>query len=110
MTDLETEMTASLDRNGKGGMLAVLKGIDGVVGGPAYSFTNETTTGIYRAGSNDLRVSIAGTDRAKVNASGLAADTISELTPSRMAGLLRRARLILQVLPLPILGRSPLLI
>jgi hypothetical protein len=80
MTDLETEMTASLDRNGKGGMLAVLKGIDGVVGGPAYSFTNETTTGIYRAGSNDLRVSIAGTDRAKVNASGLAADTISELT------------------------------
>jgi hypothetical protein len=28
MTDLETEMTASLDRNGKGGMLAVLKGID----------------------------------------------------------------------------------
>lgn len=63
--DLESEITASLDRNGKGGMLARLRGVDGTSALPAYAFTSETTLGLYRAGSGDLRSSSNGTDIQK---------------------------------------------
>lgn len=61
-TDLSSEITNSLDRNGKGGMLARLRGVDGTSALPAYAFTSETTLGMYRAGSGDLRFSSNGTD------------------------------------------------
>lgn len=61
MADISSEITASLSRNGDGGMLAALRGVDGSVSAPAFSFTSETGTGLYRAGSNDVRLSIGGT-------------------------------------------------
>lgn len=60
--DITAEITSSLDRNGKGGMLARLRGVDGTAALPAYAFTSETTLGMYRAGSGDLRIASNGTD------------------------------------------------
>lgn len=62
MDDFSSEITNSLDRNGKGGMLAALRGIDGVIGGPAYSWTSETNSGMYRAAAGDVRISVLGVD------------------------------------------------
>lgn len=62
MTDFSTEITASLSRGGKGGMLAALRGVDGLISAPAYSWTSETGSGFYRAGAGDVRISVLGTD------------------------------------------------
>jgi hypothetical protein len=84
MTDVATEMTASLSRTGKGGMLAPLKTINGTAGAPVYTFTNFPTSGWYIAGAGDVRMSITGTDRLKVLATGIevigAAGTEAQIT------------------------------
>ena len=38
---------------------------------PSLSFASEANTGIYRSGSNAFNISIVGTDRLEVNATGL---------------------------------------
>jgi len=45
--------------------------VDGSVGSPAINFANETTTGIYRAGSGEFDISILGNKRLTVSASGI---------------------------------------
>ena len=44
---------------------------NGSAANPSLSFASEATTGIYRSGSGAFNISILGTDRAEVNASGL---------------------------------------
>ena len=61
MSDLASEITNSLDRNGQGGMLAPLKLVDGSVSLPAYTFTNETNTGWFFNATGDVRFTILGT-------------------------------------------------
>jgi hypothetical protein len=70
LTDVATEMTDSLSRTGKGGMLAPLKTINGTVGAPVYTFTNFPTSGMYIAGVGDVRMAISGVDRMRWLASG----------------------------------------
>jgi|19_taG_2_1085344.scaffolds.fasta_scaffold00082_16 hypothetical protein len=62
LTDLKTEMTDSMSRSGKGGMLssAQLKADDGTVSLPGIVFGNETASGLYRAGASDVRLAING--------------------------------------------------
>ncbi len=60
MADLAVEMTSSLDRNGKGGMLAPFKFLDGNEGAPGLTFTADPSMGIYRAGVKDMRASVGG--------------------------------------------------
>lgn len=62
MGDIEDEITASLSRNGDGAMLAALELAAGTVSAPGLSFSAETTTGLYRNASNDIRFSVASTD------------------------------------------------
>lgn len=62
MGDLAVEIAGSLDRYGRGGMLAQFKAFDGVVGIPGISFSNEPKSGMYRAASNDVRLAINGAD------------------------------------------------
>lgn len=59
--DVGTEITSSLDRSGRGGMLAALKLTDGTISAPGMSFTSEVNSGIYRAATNDVRLSINST-------------------------------------------------
>lgn len=60
MADVAEELTNSLDRNGRGGMLAPFKFLDGDVTAPGITWTSEPTSGIFRNGLSDMRWSIAG--------------------------------------------------
>lgn len=71
MADLASELTNSLDRNGRGGMLAPFKLIDGSAAAPAFSFQTEPSTGFYRYALNDFRVSVGGSDVVKFTPTGL---------------------------------------
>lgn len=62
LSDLGSEVTNSLDRNGKGGMLAALRGVDGTSAAPAFSWTSETNSGLYRNASNDIRMGVGATN------------------------------------------------
>lgn len=59
--DLATEMTDSLSRSGKGGMLSVLKIADGAVSAPGLAFTSEPSSGLYRIGAADFAISVTNT-------------------------------------------------
>ena len=50
LADIATEITNSLDRSGKGGMLAPLALPNGTNSAPSLAFSTETNTGLYRAG------------------------------------------------------------
>ena len=69
--DQAVELTDSLSRSGKGGMLAPLRGVSGSAANPAFSFTDETGTGTYRASAGEVRVAVGGTDIFRYTATGL---------------------------------------
>lgn len=68
MTDLGTEITASLNRSGKGGMLAGLKGFAGTVSLPGFTFTGETSSGLYYPTAGNIGVTILGSNVASFEA------------------------------------------
>lgn len=57
--------TTTFSVNGNGTILAG----DGTISNPAYSFVNNTSTGWYSAGANDIRFSLGGTIRLQVTGS-----------------------------------------
>ena len=60
MSDLGTEIQDSLNRSGKGGMLAGLKGYAGTVSSPGYAWSTETASGFYLKSANNIGMAIAG--------------------------------------------------
>lgn len=68
--DLAVEMTNSLDRQGRGAMLAPLRLQAGTAGAPALTFNGDPDTGLYRAGNNDIRFQVDGAQSMQFNASG----------------------------------------
>lgn len=79
MDDIASELTDSLSRSGKGAMLAALKLYAGSVSAPGLSFSDETNTGFYRAGSGDIRFSRSGVDVLIIDDKNL---TITATNPS----------------------------
>jgi hypothetical protein len=71
MADVGQALTDSLSRSGKGGMLASLRGLDGSAGVPAWSWTNEPSTGRYRAGPGQVVESVLGQPVVRYLATGL---------------------------------------
>lgn len=63
LSDVAAELTNSLDRNGRGGMLAPFTFVDGSVGSPGITWTSETATGFYRNATADMRVTVGGVDK-----------------------------------------------
>lgn len=55
-SDIGAEITDSLNRSGKGGMLAQLKLTDGTAAAPSPSYTSAADMGVWRNGANDFRV------------------------------------------------------
>jgi hypothetical protein len=51
--DLSTEITSSLDRSGRGAMLAPLQCSNGTVSLPSLTFGTDPDTGLYRIGANN---------------------------------------------------------
>jgi hypothetical protein len=80
--DLAAEVTNSLDRQGRGAMLAPLALSDGSSSLPGLTFGSETNTGLYRAGTGDIRVQVASTQVARFQTSGttLGVTTTAALT------------------------------
>lgn len=54
LTDIATEMTDSLDRSGKGPMLAALQLADGSSGAPGLTFGSDNTLGLYKSAAGTI--------------------------------------------------------
>ena len=52
--------TDSLSRTGLGGMLAAFTLVDGTASAPAFAFTNESNSGLWRAGAGDVEMTVLG--------------------------------------------------
>lgn len=71
MTDIATALTGSLPVNGSAPMTGQLKLSDGVVGAPALTWNNETTSGWYRVGAGDYGFSILNSKILEISATFL---------------------------------------
>lgn len=60
LNDVASVLTASLDRNGNGHMLAPIQTPSGTVGAPSHSFTTDTATGLYLISPSRLGLAIGG--------------------------------------------------
>ncbi len=65
MTDIATALTDSLSRTGSGGMLVPFENADGTVSLPGITWSNQNNLGFYRPGLDEMRVSVAGVDKAR---------------------------------------------
>jgi hypothetical protein len=62
LDDVSSALSDSLDRYGRGGMLAPFEFSDGTNFLPGATWTNETSTGLYRFDGGDLRMSVLTQD------------------------------------------------
>ena len=60
---------------------------NGSAANPSLSFASEPTTGIFRSGSGSFNITILGTNRAEVNASGLAVTGTGNFTGGVLGGI-----------------------
>jgi hypothetical protein len=72
MSDVASGLTDSLDRYGRGTMLSAFKLTDGAAATPALTWNSEASSGLYRAGSHDIRLSVAGVDMLQATDAGIA--------------------------------------
>lgn len=70
MNDLAASVTDSLDRYGRGGMVAPFRVVDGTVSTPAIAFTGETNTGLYRPSAGVVSVSVLGVEKQTWTSAG----------------------------------------
>ena len=84
LSDIAQALTDSLDRNGRGTMLAPMKFADGTVAAPGIAFSTEVSTGIYRPGTSSMAVTLLGTEVARFTAAGL--NVIGTLSANAIAG------------------------
>lgn len=81
LNDVATEMTNSLDRQGRGGMLAPLQLTSGTLVTPGLNWVIEPGSGLYRAGAGDIRYGVAGTGVLKLQSA-----LVSTLVPLTVTG------------------------
>jgi hypothetical protein len=67
LNDISVALSDSLDRDGRGGMRASFQFADGTVSDPGIQWSNDNSTGIYRAGLGDMRVTVSGLDLFRWN-------------------------------------------
>lgn len=58
LNDIKTEITNSLDRQGRGAMLAPLQIVSGTAAAPGLTGSAEPSSGLYRAAAGDWRFSV----------------------------------------------------
>lgn len=75
LADVAQGITDSLDRSGRGSMLAQLKLVDGTAGTPGLGFANEPSTGLYRIGAGQIGFSIATSLMMTLSSVGLGIGT-----------------------------------
>lgn len=84
--DIAAELTNSLDRNGRGGMLAPFKIADGDVTTPGLGFLNDPNCGLYRIGADDIAVSVGGVKVMELIPTSITIPVIVLLTIAGAAG------------------------
>ena len=68
LDDIAEALTNSLDRQGRGGMLAPFKFANGLQTEPSITWSNEPNTGFWRPGTvGDMRLSVLGSDLMRWN-------------------------------------------
>lgn len=70
-SDIGAEITNSLDRSGRGGMLASLRLFDGTEALPGVAFGLDTNSGIYRSGADAWYFVANGVAKGGVTATGM---------------------------------------
>lgn len=60
LSDMASALTGSVAANGETTITGSLKGANGAVGTPAYSFASDLDTGLYRAGANNPAIAAGG--------------------------------------------------
>lgn len=70
MADVAQSITDSLDRNGRGSMLAPFKNIDGTLPLPGITWGNEPSTGIWRSNTSTMTFVTAAANMGQVSATG----------------------------------------
>lgn len=70
MSDIATALTDSLDRNGRGGMLAPFKIFDGTLSSPGLGFLNEPSLGIYRSAAGVMNLVAGGASQIEITTGG----------------------------------------
>lgn len=80
LSDVANELTNSLDRNGRGSMLAPFKNIDGTQALPGITYGNEPSTGFWRKATAVIGVAIAANEVANFNAAGLSVTGVVNAT------------------------------
>jgi hypothetical protein len=80
MSDIGAELTNSLDRTGRGGMLAPFRIFDGTISQPGLGFNNEVGLGIWRSGTGVMQFVAAGVNLFRID-SGLGA----AVSPTKLA-------------------------
>jgi hypothetical protein len=81
-SDIESEITDSLDRSGKGPMLAPMRLTNGTNAAPSLTFDSETTAGLYRVSSGILAMTFNGTESSRWTTNGIRAANGAVATPS----------------------------
>lgn len=69
--DIGVEITDSLNRSGKGAMLAALGLIDGSAAAPSLRFAQDTNTGLYKPANGQLGITLDGTLEALFKSGGV---------------------------------------
>ena len=69
--DIAAALTDSLSRDGDGGMTVPFEFSDGTVSAPGITWTSEITTGVYRAGTADMRIAVSAADVFRWKAAGV---------------------------------------
>jgi hypothetical protein len=82
LTDIAAALTDSLSRSGAGGMLAPFRFSDGTLAAPGIAFTNEPSSGLYRAALNDIRFAIGSSDVMRFIPGGVVIPAAKSLTAS----------------------------
>jgi microcystin-dependent protein len=79
-TDIATEITGSLPRDGQAGMTGQFKAASGTIAVPGLSFGSDTDTGFYRKASNTIGAVVGGTEVGTIDSNGFNS-TLGVLVP-----------------------------
>jgi hypothetical protein len=78
--DIAQALTDSLDRNGRGGMTAPFRLINGSALQPAFAFSSETGTGVYLETPGVMAVAVMGAKVGQFSASGFSGNIFGNST------------------------------
>ena len=69
-TDIASEITGSLPRDGQAGMTGAFKAASGTAAAPGVTFSSGTTSGLYLIGASEIGASAGGTKVASLDSTG----------------------------------------